>query len=72
MKKFACPVCHQQTKVYSKDRRYITSANVVLRYRLCPECGNRFMTKEDLDDQKEILFRTLSKRPKELLGGTRL
>jgi transcriptional regulator NrdR family protein len=67
MKRFLCPICHNESRIYAKDKRYIKSANCILRYRRCVECDNRFMTKEDLDEKTEQLFRTITKKPKDLL-----
>lgn len=60
MKKFQCPFCkNENTRIYSKDKRFVVSAGVILRYRKCECCGARFITKDD--DKKEILFRTVLK-----------
>lgn len=66
MKKFQCPFCkNESTRIYAKDKKYLTSAGVILRYRKCECCGSKFMTKDDT--KKEILFRTINKSINEML-----
>lgn len=66
MKAFACPFCKNDfTKIYSKNNKYFVSSGVILRYRECPCCGAKFMTKDDTE--KEILFRTINKSINEML-----
>lgn len=67
MRKFECPVCHKQTRVYAKDRKYIVSANCAIRYRRCKSCGTKMVTKEDLDTKEEELLHLIYRSNRELL-----
>ena len=66
MRKFQCPFCkNENTRIYAKDSKYLTSAGVILRYRKCECCGTKFITKDDT--KKEMLFRAIEKRTIDLL-----
>ena len=70
MKKFECPVCHKPTtRIYAKDSKYILTANVAIRYRLCKRCKTKFVTKENLNTKEEELLHLIYRSNKELLLG---
>lgn len=59
LKPVKCPNCDKETTIISRDNRY-KSSGWVIRYRDCPTCKTRYMTKQRVDDEDKIetIFRS--------------
>ena len=59
MRKFDCPKCNGNSRIYSTDHRYEKRMNLILRYRRCDDCKAQFITKQICGEDKEHLVKIL-------------